>query len=75
MREGPPYQEFWTLKVSGGQVLEAIHSTKYDSGAVVEGEKYVFTYSTISTDKARYATMINSFIIGFNNNYYRYNWY
>ena len=74
-REGPPVQEFWTLKMSGGQVLEAVHSTKYDSGAVVEGEKYVFTYSTNSVDKARYATMINSLIIGSDNNFYRYTWY
>ena len=37
--------------------------------------KFVFTYADETMPLSRYATMINSFLLGEENNYYKYYWY
>lgn len=71
------------VTVEGGRVTEVIRNTwtapdpETDGG---EGRwepevKYVFEYSDIGIGVARYASMINYFLLDGGSNYYIYNWY
>ena len=64
---------FETVRESG-LVTEAAILTLED-GAWTATTRFVFEYTDLEMSRGRYATMINSFLMGESNNYYKYFWY
>lgn len=57
-----------------GLITEA--TVLYPEGSSWAGmTRFVFEYTDMETSHGRYATMINSFLMGESNNYYKYFWY
>jgi len=66
------------LTIEDGRVTEAILSNWIpdgDSGTWEPDSKFVFEYSSEEISPARYASMINYFLLEGGGNYYIYNWY
>ena len=63
------------LTVENGRVTEAVSKSVYDDGTPDQLQfKYEFEYTDTEISKARYASMINDFMMS-ENNYYIFNWY
>ena len=57
-------------------MTEAVCVVRYpESGDAVPRARYVFEYTDAAADAVRYANMINWFLMGEDNDYYRYFWY
>ena len=57
-----------------GLITEA--TVLYPEGSSWTGStRFVFEYTDMEMSHGRYATMINSFLMGESNNYYQYFWY
>lgn len=64
------------LSKSKGRVSEAETSIYYpESKSTLIMNRYVFEYTDVEINAARYASMINDIIMTDSNNYYKYFWY
>ena len=71
-----PVDYLFDVTRENGRISEVIRKTKNQgNGEEANEAKIVFEYSDIQTDAARYATMINAYILEAQNNFYIYNWY
>lgn len=59
----------------GGTVTEGIVFSPTSNGPWISQSRFTFEYSDIETTPSRYAQMINSFLMGPESSYYKYNWY
>ena len=75
----PGPQLKFDITIEDGRVTEVVrnHYSTADSeeGSWVPEQKFVFEYTDVEIDAARYASMINYFAMDAENNYYFYHWY
>ena len=64
----------YTLTKENGVVTEAVCSVP-SGDDWSDTARFTFEYTDIETTPARYARMINSFLMGSESSYYKYNWY
>ena len=64
----------YTLTKENGVVTEAVCSVP-SGDDWSDTARFTFEYTDIETTPARYAQMINSFLMGSESSYYKYNWY
>lgn len=76
-RAGPSgIQNKFAVTKENGKVTEAIVlNPNNETGNYDEISRFTFEYTDAEISAGRYATMINSFIMGETNNYYRFLWY
>ena len=76
-RVGPSGDDYKVeLTVEDGKITQAVRfSHDFQTDEWMEEVKLVFDYTDEETTAARYASMINSAILGDSNNYYFYFWY
>ncbi|MBP3891968.1 MAG: hypothetical protein J6D29_07325 [Solobacterium sp.] len=65
----------YELTKENGLVSEAISRIPSGEEDWYENAQFKFEYTDIETTPARYAQMINSFLMGSASSYYKYNWY
>ena len=58
-----------------GVVTDAVCYTPTNDGGWYAAARFAFTYTDLETTPSRYAQMINSFLMGSESSYYKYNWY
>ena len=63
------------MALAAGAVGEGTCYTLGLEGAWQVSSWFTFEYTKVETTPARYAQMINSFLMGVGNSYYNYNWY
>ena len=75
-REGQSgVQGRYEVTKAAGSVTEGTCYTSGLEGTWQVSSWFTFEYTEIETTPARYAQMINSFLMGSGNSYYNYNWY
>ena len=76
-RAGPSgLQNKFAVTKENGRVTEAIVLIpNNETGGYDEFSKFTFEYADTEISDSRYAMMINSFLLGEENSYYRYLWY
>ena len=76
-REGPSGIEYRyeVTRADDGLVAEGISYVPEQDGSWYSLARYTFEYSELDTTPARYAQMINSYLMGSESSYYNYNWY
>ena len=65
----------YELTKADGAVTECVEYVPMDGDQWFATARFTFEYTDTETTPARYAQMINSFLMGSENNYYKYNWY
>ena len=65
----------YTLTKEDGVVTEVVCSVPSGDDEWLDTARFTFEYTDIETTSARYAQMINSFLMGSESSYYKYNWY
>ena len=63
------------LTRADGLVTEGVRYFPEHGGDWFADARFTFVYTDIETTSARYAQMINSFLMGSESAYYKYNWY
>ncbi|MBR4745069.1 MAG: hypothetical protein IK082_12910 [Oscillospiraceae bacterium] len=70
-----PRNYLFVVTRENGRITETVRKTQIPDGEAENEAKIVFEYGDMQTDAARYASMINAFIMEEDNNFYIYNWY
>ncbi len=65
----------YKLTKADGVVTEGVCYFPSSDGSWFASSRFAFAYTDMETTPARYAQMINSFLMGSESAYYKYNWY
>ena len=64
-----------SVTVQNGLLAKTVVSSVPSEDSWFETARFEFKYTDTEITPARYAQMINSFLMGTENSYYKYNWY